>query len=76
MEWQKINNKLEKEYVFSNFKEAIEFINRVGVLAEEMDHHPDICLHSYKKVNIRLFTHSKKEITELDHTLAQKIDQL
>jgi len=41
-----------------------------------MDHHPDIFIHSYKKVKIYLFTHSENKITEKDYLLARKIDEL
>lgn len=76
MEWEIQNNRLVKEFVLNDFKEALQWINHIGQLAEEMNHHPDILLHSYRKVKIILFTHSKNEITELDHKLASKIDQL
>ncbi len=76
MEWVVQNNMLIKEFVLKDFKEALQFINQVGEVAEDINHHPDILLHSYKKVKILLFTHSKGEITELDHTLASIIDQL
>ncbi len=76
MSWEIIDNKLQKEFTFKSFGEALAFVNRVGELAEDMDHHPDMELHSYKKVKIKLFTHSKGVISELDHTLAKKIDNL
>ncbi len=76
MEWVIQNNMLVKEFILKDFNQALDFINRVGMLAEEMNHHPDILLHSYKKVKIILFTHSVGEITELDRKLASKIDQV
>ncbi|MGV8095105.1 MAG: 4a-hydroxytetrahydrobiopterin dehydratase [Mangrovibacterium sp.] len=76
MEWKTVNDKLEREFIFSNFKQALQFVNRVGEIAEEMDHHPDILLFGYKKVKITLTTHSKGKITELDYGLAEKIDQI
>ena len=51
-------------------------MNRIVPLAQEMDHHPDLFIHSYKKVKVILFTHSEKKITDKDRELAQKIDAL
>lgn len=76
MEWKTVNNQLEREFTFSDFKQALQFVNKAGELAEEMDHHPDITLFEYKKVKITLTTHSKGKITELDYGLAGKIDQI
>ncbi len=76
MDWKEQNNKLVKEYVFLNFIKAIEFVNKIVPLAEKADHHPDILIHSYKKVRIELFTHSKRKITKKDFDLAREIDKL
>jgi 4a-hydroxytetrahydrobiopterin dehydratase len=76
MEWKTVNDQLEGEFIFSDFKQALQFVNKVGGLAEEMDHHPDILLFGYKKVKITLTTHSKGKITELDYRLAEKIDHV
>lgn len=74
--WEIKEDKLTKKFEHNNFAEALNFINKIGVLAEEMNHHPDILLYDYKFVRITLFTHSKKMITNLDQTLAEKIDKL
>ena len=50
-------DKLIKEFEFKNFKEAIKFTNKVADLAEEEGHHPNIYIHSYKKVKLELWTH-------------------
>lgn len=76
MDWTTANNKLSREFTFQNFKEALAFVNQVGEQAEAMDHHPDILIHSYKKVLITLTTHNKGGITEKDHELASKIDSI
>lgn len=76
MDWKTENETLVKEFVFSNFKEAIDFVNRILPLAESADHHPDILIHSYKKVKVILFTHSEGKITEKDYALAEKIEKL
>jgi 4a-hydroxytetrahydrobiopterin dehydratase len=76
MEWKTENNKWVKEFQFSNFSEAVEFVNKVAELAEKADHHPDIFIHSYKKVRIELFTHSLGKITDKDYSLAKEIDKI
>ncbi len=66
---------LEKEYPFPNFIKALEFTNKVGALAEQEGHHPDIHL-SYGKVKIILWTHKIDGLTESDFILAAKCDEL
>lgn len=56
---------LKAEYKFPNFKEALDFTNKIGEIAEELNHHPDIKL-SWGKVEVSIFTHSENGITELD----------
>jgi len=63
-----------KTFKFSNFREALTFANRVGELAEEQGHHPDIFL-SWGKVEITIWTHKINGLTESDFILAAKIDQ-
>ena len=64
-----------KQYKFKNFKEALAFVNSVGVVAEEEGHHPDISF-TWGKVEIRLSTHSIGGISENDFILAFKIDHM
>ncbi len=75
-EWQIIEGKLTKELTFKDFKSALGFVNKVAQLAEELNHHPDILIHSYKNVRIILFTHSENKITEQDRELSSRIDLL
>lgn len=65
---------IEKEYKFKNFKEALEFVNRVGVLAEKEGHHPDINLYGWNKVKLTLSTHMIGGLSENDFILASQID--
>ncbi|MBS0647983.1 MAG: 4a-hydroxytetrahydrobiopterin dehydratase [Verrucomicrobia bacterium] len=66
---------LEKEYTFKDFKEALAFTNKVGALAEQEGHHPDIIL-SWGKVKIILWTHKIDGLSENDFILAAKCDAL
>jgi 4a-hydroxytetrahydrobiopterin dehydratase len=76
MSWNTENNKLTYEFVFANFVEAVKFVNQIVPLAEKANHHPDILIHSYKKVRIELFTHSEGKITDKDYQLAGEIEKL
>lgn len=66
---------LHRAYKFSDFKSALAFVNRVGALAEEQGHHPDILL-AWGKVEITIWTHAVDGLTESDFILAAKIDSL
>lgn len=66
---------LKKNYAFSNFAEALKFVNRVGELAEEQGHHPDICF-GWGKVEVTIWTHKIDGLTESDFILAAKINEL
>ncbi len=68
--------KISREFVFKDFVEALEFVNRVGDLAEMEGHHPDILIHSWNKVLITLYTHSVKGLSENDYILAAKINEI
>lgn len=65
---------LEKEYKFTDFKKSLEFINKVGTIAEEEGHHPDILLYSWNRVKLTLYTHAIGGLSENDFILASKID--
>jgi 4a-hydroxytetrahydrobiopterin dehydratase len=66
---------LEKSFKFPDFKKALKFTNRVGKIAEEQGHHPDVFL-AYGEVRIQLSTHSAGGLTENDFILAAKVDGL
>lgn len=74
-EWEINNELLVKEFVFSTFQDAINFVNAVAKIADEADHHPDIFI-SYNKVKISLITHDLGEISEKDYSLAKEIESL
>jgi 4a-hydroxytetrahydrobiopterin dehydratase len=75
-EWQVIEeHHLSRTFKFHDFKEALAFVNRVGALAEEENHHPEIVL-SWGKVRIELFTHKIGGLSDSDLVMAAKIDRL
>jgi len=74
--WQVVSDHhLQKTYSFKNFREALDFVNRIGELAEEQGHHPDICF-GWGKAEITIWTHKIDGLTDSDFVLAAKIDRL
>jgi len=74
-DWEVVDNKkISKEFKFKNFKEALDFTNKVGEVAEENQHHPDIYL-TWGKVSIDVTTHSIDGLSENDFKLAKQIDE-
>ena len=75
--WKKSTdgNAITKTFIFSNFIEALGWMVQVGVWAEKLNHHPEWD-NVYKTVNVLLTTHDKGTITNLDVTLAQKMDTI
>jgi 4a-hydroxytetrahydrobiopterin dehydratase len=74
--WTMVNeHHLEKEYRFQDFREALAFVNRLGEVAEQEGHHPDIFL-SWGKVTVTLWTHSVGGLSESDFILAAKTDRV
>jgi len=65
---------LEKEYSYKNFKEALNFTIKVGELAENQGHHPDIFL-AWGKVKLTIWTHKIDGLTESDFIFAAKADK-
>jgi len=76
MNWIKNDNHIEKEFVLNDFSEAAEFVNKIAPIANKADHHPDILIHSYKKVKVMLTTHDQGKVTDKDYALADQIDKL
>jgi 4a-hydroxytetrahydrobiopterin dehydratase len=73
--WQIINeHHLEKEYIFADFRQALNFTVKVGEVAENQGHHPDIYL-AWGKVKLTIWTHKIDGLTESDFILGAKVDQ-
>ena len=74
--WQVVNeHHLEREYRFDDFRLALDFTVRVGEMAEEQGHHPDIFL-TWGLVKVTIWTHKIDGLTESDFVFAAKTDQL
>jgi 4a-hydroxytetrahydrobiopterin dehydratase len=75
-EWEVVNgHHLHRRYDFPDFRQALDFVNQVGELAEQQGHHPDIFL-AWGKVEITLWTHKVDGLTESDFIMAAKIEQV
>ncbi|CAN5290036.1 4a-hydroxytetrahydrobiopterin dehydratase [soil metagenome] len=76
LKWEVIDGKkIQHQFEFKNFKEAMEFVNKVAEIAEEEQHHPDIYIF-YNKVRIELWTHAINGLFKNDFILAAKIELL
>jgi 4a-hydroxytetrahydrobiopterin dehydratase len=73
--WALIEGKLHKEFQFADFIEAFGFMTRVALVAQAMDHHPE-WFNVYKTVRVDLATHDAGGITELDFSLASRMETL
>jgi 4a-hydroxytetrahydrobiopterin dehydratase len=76
LQWTVTNeHHLTRTFKFPDFKQALEFVNKVGAVAEEQGHHPDILL-AWGKAEITLWTHKIDGLTESDFIMAAKIDRV
>jgi 4a-hydroxytetrahydrobiopterin dehydratase len=74
--WQVVDeHHLQKIFHFKDFRESLEFVDRVGNLAEQQGHHPDICF-GWGKADVTIWTHKIDGLSESDFVLAAKIDKL
>ena len=74
-DWTVANEKLARKFTFKNFAESLEFINKIGAIAEAVDHHPDI-LFGWGYAEIFITTHDAGGITERDFALARQINNI
>ncbi|MFI5265344.1 MAG: 4a-hydroxytetrahydrobiopterin dehydratase [Candidatus Levyibacteriota bacterium] len=75
-EWQILDGKkIERKFKFKDFKESMEFVNKVAEIAEQEQHHPDIKIF-YSLVTITLWTHAIAGLSENDFIMAAKIDRI
>ena len=75
-DWEVVSeHHLKKAFKFPDFKQALDFVNRAGAIAEEQGHHPDILL-AWGKAEVTIFTHKIDGLTESDFVLAAKINRV
>ncbi len=75
-DWRVEGDALVRDFELENFAQAMAFVNQVAEMAEAANHHPDILVHGWNKVQITLSTHSAGGITQADHDLARGLDGL
>lgn len=75
--WELDDNesRITKAFTFKNFKEAFDTMTKIGLVAEEIGHHPD-WYNSYNRLNIKLSTHDAGGLTMKDFELAQRIEEI
>lgn len=74
-DWKAENNNLSKRFKFENFAGALAFVNRIGEIAERLDHHPDVTF-GWGYAEILTTTHDRGGITDFDFALAKEIENL
>lgn len=70
------DTKIAKTFTLESFSEAVEFVNKIAKIAEAEDHHPDLRIYSYKKVDVELTTHAVGGLSKNDFILAAKIEEI
>jgi 4a-hydroxytetrahydrobiopterin dehydratase len=70
-----VKGALQRELAFRDFADALAFVNRVGELAEQENHHPDVEIH-WNRVTLRWWTHVADAVTERDYELAARSNEL
>jgi 4a-hydroxytetrahydrobiopterin dehydratase len=74
--WAEIDgHHLERSFTFPDFATALAFVNRVGEIADAMDHHPEVLL-AWGKVTLRIWTHTIDGLTELDREFAARVNEI
>lgn len=74
--WERDGDAIVREVVLPDFAGAVALVTRVADVAEAANHHPDILIHAYNRVRLRLTTHSAGGLTASDFALARQIDEL
>ena len=76
MKWTETESKLMKTIKCQDFNHALALLNKIAVLAESMNHHPDLKIYSYRFLSIEIYTHDNNSITQKDYDLSKGIDEI
>jgi 4a-hydroxytetrahydrobiopterin dehydratase len=74
--WQRDGVMIVRDLQVQNFAAALALVNRIGEVAEALDHHPDILLHGWNKIRLSVTTHDTGGLTERDFELAARVEEL
>lgn len=73
--WEYESGIIQRRYTFDNFAKSLDFVNKIGAIAEAMDHHPDISF-GWGYAEISTTTHDRGGVTDVDLALAGQIDTI
>lgn len=73
--WERVGDGLEKVFQFGSYLEGIDFVRRLALAAEAMDHHPELTV-GWRRVRVRTTTHRPKGLTGLDEKLAKAAERV
>ena len=76
MKWKESDGKLVRNVNCRNFKEALALLNKIAVISESINHHPDMKIFSFKFLSIEVYTYDTNSITAKDYELAERIDHV
>lgn len=74
--WIIEDTKLVLDYEGEDFEDVVDLVNDIAEVAEELDHHPNLYMHSYNMLRIEVYTHKTNSLTKDDYLLAAEIDKL
>ena len=74
--WSTEHGKLARDVKVKNFREALTLVNRIGDVAEQENHHPDIYIHSWNHVRVELYTYTAQGLSENDFIMAARFNEL
>ena len=76
MKWTETESKLMKTIKCQDFNHALAVLNKIAVVAESVNHHPDMKIYSYRFLSIEIYTHDTNSITQKDYDLSKQIDEI
>ena len=76
MNWKELEGKLVKSFEAKSFSDLITKLNKIAIIADKMDHHPDFKVWGYNKIEFALSNHESNSVTDLDQKLAAEIDSV
>jgi len=74
MKWTETEGKLMKTIKCQDFNHTLALLNKIAVVAESLNHHPDMKIHGYRFLSIEIYTHDTNSITQKDYDLSKQID--
>ena len=76
MNWEELDGKLVRNVKCQDFSEALTLLNKIAMISESINHHPDIKIFSYKFLSIEVYSHDTNSITVKDYGLAEAINHI